>query len=31
MSHHIMAYTSARLHDGGGGALYVLLHRRKRG
>ena len=31
MSRHIVAYTSARLHDGGGGALYVLLHRRKRG
>jgi DNA-nicking Smr family endonuclease len=31
MGRHIMAYTSARLHDGGGGAVYVLLHRRKRG
>ena len=29
MSRHVVAYTSARLHDGGGGALYVLLHRRK--
>ena len=29
MSRHVVAYTSARLHDGGGGALYVLLHRRE--
>jgi DNA-nicking Smr family endonuclease len=29
MSRHVVAYTSARLHDGGGGALYVLLHHRK--
>ena len=28
MSHHIVAYTSARLRDGGGGALYVLLKRK---
>jgi DNA-nicking Smr family endonuclease len=28
MSRHIIAYTSARLCDGGGGALYVLLRRR---
>jgi len=28
MSRHVMAYTSARLCDGGGGALYVLLRRR---
>jgi DNA-nicking Smr family endonuclease len=27
MSRYVVAYTSARLHDGGGGALYVLLHR----
>ena len=30
MSRHIIAYTSARLCDGGGGALYVLLRRRPR-
>src|SRR5262245_7405148 len=29
MSRHIVAYTSARLSDGGGGALYVLLKRKK--
>ena len=29
MSRYVVAFTSARLHDGGGGALYVLLHRRK--
>jgi DNA-nicking Smr family endonuclease len=28
MSRHIVAYTSARLRDGGGGALYVLLKRK---
>ena len=28
MSRHILAYTSARLRDGGGGALYVLLKRK---
>lgn len=28
MSRHVMAYTSARLSDGGGGAVYVLLRRR---
>jgi DNA-nicking Smr family endonuclease len=28
MSRHIVAYTSARFCDGGGGALYVLLGRR---
>jgi DNA-nicking Smr family endonuclease len=28
MSRHIVAYTSARLGDGGGGALYVLLKRK---
>jgi DNA-nicking Smr family endonuclease len=28
MSRHTVAYTSARLHDGGGGAVYVLLRRR---
>ena len=28
MSRHVIAYTSARLCDGGGGALYVLLRRR---
>ncbi|MGH9425928.1 MAG: Smr/MutS family protein [Terriglobia bacterium] len=28
MSRHIVAYTSARLLDGGGGALYVLLKRK---
>jgi len=27
MSRHVMAYTSARLCDGGGGAVYVLLRR----
>jgi len=27
MTRHIVAYTSARLRDGGGGALYVLLKR----
>ncbi len=30
MSRHVVAYTSARLCDGGGGALYVLLRRRVR-
>ena len=25
---HVVAYTSARLHDGGGGALYILLNKR---
>jgi DNA-nicking Smr family endonuclease len=29
MSRYVVAYTSARLHDGGAGALYVLLHHRK--
>jgi DNA-nicking Smr family endonuclease len=28
MSRHVVAYTSARLRDGGGGALYVLLKRK---
>jgi len=28
MSRHVMAYTSARLNDGGGGAVYVLLRKR---
>ena len=28
MTRHIVAYTSARLRDGGGGALYVLLKRK---
>jgi DNA-nicking Smr family endonuclease len=28
MSRHIVAFTSARLRDGGGGALYVLLKRK---
>ena len=28
MSRHVMAYTSARLSDGGGGAVYVLLRKR---
>jgi DNA-nicking Smr family endonuclease len=28
MARHIVAYTSARLCDGGGGALYVLLRKR---
>ena len=28
MSRHVIAYTSARLSDGGGGAVYVLLRRR---
>ncbi|MBM3803117.1 MAG: hypothetical protein FJW26_12525 [Acidimicrobiia bacterium] len=28
MGRHIVAYTSARLRDGGGGALYVLLKRK---
>ena len=28
MSRCIVAFTSARLHDGGGGALYVLLRKR---
>ena len=30
MARHIVAYTSARLCDGGGGALYVLLRKRLR-
>lgn len=30
MGRHVVAYTSARLCDGGGGALYVLLRRRSR-
>jgi DNA-nicking Smr family endonuclease len=25
LSRHVVAYTSARLCDGGGGAVYVLL------
>lgn len=28
MSRHVIAYASARLADGGGGALYILLRRR---
>jgi DNA-nicking Smr family endonuclease len=28
LSRHVVAYTSARLRDGGGGALYVLLGRK---
>ena len=27
LSRHVVAYTSARLCDGGGGAVYVLLRR----
>lgn len=30
LGRHILAYTSARLADGGGGALYVLLRKRHR-
>jgi len=30
IARHIVAYTSARLCDGGGGALYVLLRKRSR-
>jgi DNA-nicking Smr family endonuclease len=29
LGRHVVAYTSARLHDGGGGALYILLNKKR--